>query len=127
MRNIKKVGEVNFGKFKTEFFITKKVEEYLNKEGVSLSTLLPNGWKWYEVYLFEAISKNGKPDKKYGDNFKVIYFGIIEEKTFEKERGFADKIQNFGDKELLREDIEIKSTPKNPDKNFYVKYILIQK
>ena len=62
---ISKVGEVNFEDFKTEFFATSKVREYLKSNKISLACLLPEGWIWYEVELFEIIDKDedGKPDK----------------------------------------------------------------
>ena len=71
MTKLIKIGEVNFEKYKTEFFITQKTKRYLKEKNISLASLLPNGWLWYELTLFDLIKEKhiatvciGKPHLK---------------------------------------------------------------
>ena len=70
-----KIGELNFKKFQTEIHITPEVEKIFKREKVSLATLIPTAWLWYDSELLEVIDEDGdgKPDKKFGTNFKIIY------------------------------------------------------
>ena len=137
-----KIGEVNFEEFKTEFIITPKVKKYLEKEGVSLTYLLPNGWEFYEVVLFDFLDDEdtGKPNKKYGKNFEVIFYGIVEnrdlieedwdnENSKIKEKGFSENLGRLdkNKKFIYSSATEINSTPKNKNKKFDVKYIVRKK
>lgn len=132
-----KIGEVNFEEFKTEFSLTPKVKKYLENESVSLAYLLPNGWEFYEVELFDFLDKDedGEPDEKYGKNFEVIFYGIVEnrdlieedwdnENSKIKEKGFSEDI---GGSFLYSATIRISSTPKNKDKKFDIKYLVRMK
>jgi hypothetical protein len=128
---IEKIGEVNLGKFKTEFKITPKVKKYIEDEKIALASLLPDGWKWYETILFEEIAKdeNGTPDKKFGRNFIVIYNKIIETLGWDKEKGletsgFEEKIDIK--KLITHNQIKLISV-KNHEKEFMVGYALIKK
>lgn len=129
---IEKIGEVNFGKFKTEFKITSKTKNYLENENISLASLLPDGWAWYEVELFEALDENwnGKPKKEFCKKFEVIYYSIIESREYTVEdiieKGFEEKIKELKEKSILNSEIKVKSV-KNSDKSFLVKYITIKK
>jgi|SRR3989344_534950 len=119
-----KVGEVNFKKFKTEFFVTAKTEEFLKRQEISLACLLPEGWFWYEVILFGLIDDGkGIPDKKYGKRFKVTYNGIVKKRAYKDdkmtEKGFSDKISK-GKRILLESDIAIKN------KDFLVRYTIVK-
>lgn len=71
-----KIGELTLGKFKTEIRTTEKVKALFKKEKTSLATLIPPAWLWYDNELLEAIDENGdgKPDEKFGTEFKIIYF-----------------------------------------------------
>jgi hypothetical protein len=77
-----KIGEIIFGKFKTEIHASEEVKKFLKKEKLSQSILIPQPYIWYEVELFEIIDENGdgKPDDKFGKNFKIIY--ISENESF---------------------------------------------
>jgi len=133
-----RIGEVNFKEFKTKFSITPKVKKYLEKEQVSLAVLLPNGWEWYETELFYMIEdKNGKPNKKYGKKFEVIYYGVIEkldliEKNWDKEdleikeEGFSENLGKLDKDKNFIEDVTmtLSSTPKNQNKRLGIKYII---
>lgn len=81
-----KIGEIIFGKFKTEVHATEDVKALLKKEKISSSYLIPPAWLWYDNELLEALDENGdgKIDEKFGTQFKIIYFSESE---------------NFGDKE----------------------------
>ena len=70
-----KIGELNFKKFRTEIHITPEVEKTFKRNKVSLATLIPTAWLWYDSELLGVIDENGdgKPDKKFGTNFKIIY------------------------------------------------------
>jgi hypothetical protein len=127
-----KVGEVNLGKFKTEFKITPKVKKYIENENVALATLLPNGWEFYEVELFDFIDENkdGEPDKKWGENFEVIYNKITESQVWTQEKGL--ETSGFEEKFKTTKKIILHSSTKligvkNPKKEFMVGYILIKK
>ena len=83
-----KIGQLNFKKFETEIFATEDVIKLLEKEKISLATLIPTAWAWYETELFDVIDENGdgKPDEKFGKKFKIIYFSKNESlKEFEKD------------------------------------------
>lgn len=70
-----KIGELNFGKFETEIHATDTVKKVFKKDKISLATLIPVAWVWYDTELFNAIDENGdgKPDEKFGTKFKMIY------------------------------------------------------
>jgi len=81
-----RIGEVNFGRMKTEFCATPNVIALLKKWKISNSFLLPPGWAWYDSELLERIDEDGdgKPDERFGKDFKVIYF-MKEEKDIHQE------------------------------------------
>ena len=70
-----KIGELNFKKFRTEIYITPEVEKIFKRKKVSLATLIPTAWLWYDSELLDVIDEDGdgKPDKKFGTKFKLIY------------------------------------------------------
>jgi len=82
-----KIGELTFGKLKTEIHATENVRAMLRKEKLSESILIPQAYTWYESELLEAIDENGdgKPDKRFGTNFKIIYL-LKDESTKELEQ-----------------------------------------
>ena len=119
---MKKVGEVNFGDFKTEFLIMPQTEAYLKNKKISLASLLPGGWMFYEVTLFDLIDKDedGVPDKKYGKRFKVIYNGIIEKRDLKKggslsEAGFTEKTSSNKDSLISPTSISTIKSPKGEE------------
>ena len=128
---IYKIGEVNYGEFKTEFKITEKVKKYLDKEDYALASLLPNGWEWYEVELFENISDDkGIPEKKYGKNFEVIYYAIAEalenfdwdnENSKHQQKWVSNEIKIKG-KFISDTTTTINGTPKNRNKELEIRY-----
>lgn len=132
---VEKIGELIYGEFRTEFYITKKVKEYLNKYGVSLGCLIPDAWSWYEVQLFGMIFDmvDGKYKKVRDVNeFKAVYNGVFEAKGIEKgdvkeirfDKKFAEKV-NGEDSEwnfVCGGEQGFESTPEEKDKKFNVKY-----
>lgn len=70
-----KIGELNFGRLKTEIHATPEVKALLKKEKTSLSMLIPTAWAWYESELLEATDERGegKINEKFGKDFKIIY------------------------------------------------------
>ena len=70
-----KIGELIFGKFKTEIHATEETKKLFKKEKTSLTTLIPPAWLWYDNELLEVIDENGdgKPDDRFGKEFKIIY------------------------------------------------------
>jgi len=70
-----KIGELNFGKFKTEIHVTEEVKKKFKSTKKSTAVLIPPAWLWYDNELLEVIDENGdgKPDEKFGTNFKIIY------------------------------------------------------
>lgn len=71
-----KVGDLNFGRYKTEVLATDYVKKRLDKDNISHSNLIPAAWFWYDSILLPELDENGdgKPDKKFGNNFQLIYF-----------------------------------------------------
>jgi len=127
-KDLEKVGEVNLNDFKTEFYVTNLVRKFLNKKKIALACLLPGGWFWYEADLFDIIDEDedGIPDKKFGTQFKVIYFGIL------TKRGFKEgKLKEYGYEDFLKDDLSKKNeishgalslSPEPPENNFLIKY-----
>ena len=70
-----KIGELNFGKFKTEIHATEEVKKEFKSKKESTAALIPAAWLWYDNELLEVIDENGdgKPDEKFGNLFKIIY------------------------------------------------------
>ncbi len=70
-----KIGDLNFGKFKTEIHTTEEVKKAFKSAKESTAALIPPAWLWYDNELLEVIDENGdgKPDEKFGTNFKIIY------------------------------------------------------
>ena len=71
-----KIGDLNLQRFTTEICATEDVKALLKKEKISLATLIPTAWLWYDAELLEVIDENGdgKPDERFGKDFKIIYF-----------------------------------------------------
>ncbi len=129
---LQKIGELNFGEFKTEIKATPRVVEYIKKGGLSLVTLIPEPWLFYEVLLLDKIDTNrdGNPNKEFGKKFIIIYNGIVEEGKWSTEEG----LKNHG----FKEDIKIKKdilfysgqslkSIKGPDnKKFIANYFVIK-
>ena len=83
-----KIGELIFGKFKTEIHVTEDVKKEFKSKKESLAALIPPAWLWYDNELLEVIDENGdgKPDEKFGKEFKIIYtFEAKDTKNMEKE------------------------------------------
>jgi len=96
-----KIGDLNLLRFKTEFHATLEIRKLLERNKISLATLIPQAWLWYDTELLEVIDENGdgKPDNKFGKDFKVIYYSsnkapLSNEETrkLEKEALFISKI-----------------------------------
>jgi len=70
-----KIGDLNFGKFKTEVEATEEVRKVFKSKKESEASLIPPAWLWYDNELLEIIDENGdgKPDDKFGTSFKIIY------------------------------------------------------
>jgi hypothetical protein len=70
-----KIGDLNFGRFKTEIHATEAVKKKFKSAKESTAALIPPAWLWYDNELLEVIDENGdgKPDEKFGKEFKIIY------------------------------------------------------
>ena len=126
-----KIGEVNFGKFKTEFRVTKKVKDYIKNEAISLACLLPNARDFYDNLLFDHMGKNedGKPNKEFGKKFLVIYNKIPEsggwsEKKGLETTGFEEKIKNK--EEIIFYSGTVLVSVKDNKKEFVANYVVIK-
>jgi hypothetical protein len=86
MQKTSKIGDLNFKKYKTEILATQDVIKRLEKDEISTANLIPAAWFWYDGELFDAIDENrdGKPDEKFGKDFKIIYF-LTGAEEYEKE------------------------------------------
>ena len=80
MEKPSKIGELNLQRFKTEIFASQEVKALFKKEKMSFSTLIPAAWLWYDNELLEVIDENGdgKPDDRFGKEFKIIYLSSEE-------------------------------------------------
>lgn len=94
---ISKIGDLNFKKYATEIYSTNEVIRLLDKEKISHSSLIPNASLWYEAELFPELDENGdgKPDEKFGYNFKIVYF-------------LKEKLENLEKEAILRNTISLK-------------------
>lgn len=81
------IGTLTLGKFSTIISVTELVKKEMKSHKISLSTLIPPAWIWYDSELLDLIDENGdgKPDEKFGKDFKIIYFANSE-KTNEFEK-----------------------------------------
>jgi hypothetical protein len=95
---LQSIGELNFEKFRTEVYIVPEIKKIFKTNKISLSTLIPTAWCWYDAELLDAIDENGdgKPDEKFGKEFKLIYLQD------------SDKIVEFEKQALLFSTITIK-------------------
>ena len=94
MEKLSKIGELNLQKFKTEIYTTQDVKALFKKEKTSFSTLIPAAWLWYDNELLEIIDENGdgKPDERFGKEFKIIYLSSEEPlEELEQEALFISK------------------------------------
>ena len=133
MRKFTKIGEVNFGKFKTEFVATQKLKKYIEKEKISLACLLPNAWRFYEAGLFDFINENkeGNLDKKFGNKFMAVYNKITESQGWTKDRGlettgFEEKFKFKKSNYVLNSGTKLISV-KNPKKEFIANFVVVKK
>ena len=131
MGKITKIGEVNFGKFKTEFFILPKIKKYIENEKTSLACLLPNAWQFYEALLFDYTLENGEYDKKFGTKFIVVYNKITESQGWSEEKGleiagFEEKFKFKKDSYILNSGTKLISV-KNGKKEFIANYLVVKK
>jgi len=130
---IKKIGEVNYNKFKIEIKLTPKTKEYIENQGLSLAILIPNAYQIYEQLLFDSIDENedGIPDKKFGKEFVLIHYGITEGRGWNikegvKTEGFKENLK-LKENPILHSGISINKTPKNPNKKFIINYLITKK
>lgn len=128
-----KIGELNYGKFKTEFKIMKRTKEYIENEKISLACLIPDAWRFYEAFLFDSIygeDASGKLNKKLGKNFVVIYNKITKSLGWNQEKGL--ETTDFEEKFKTNKEIIVNSgtkliSVKNPKKEFIANYMVIKK
>jgi len=89
-----KIGDLNFQKFKTEVHVTPDVKALFDKEKLSLANLIPAAWFWYDGELLPELDENGdgKPDDKFGKDFKLIYLSKNDDpKELEQQALFITK------------------------------------
>lgn len=129
---MEKIGELNFKKFKTEIKIMSKTKKYIEKENISLVSLIPNAWKFYELLLFDAIDEkwDGKPNKKFGKKFIIIHYGITKGRSWNKKQGL--KVDGFKEDFKINKKIIFQSGTtltnlKNSQKSFIVNYAVVKK
>lgn len=121
-----KIGEVNFKDYRTEFFVMPAVNDYFESKLLSLATLIPEGWLWYESILSEAVenAKEEDPEADLGKGFKVIYTGISEDAPSDEdseELNFNEMPEDAGEIIFGSSAQSVKNT------DFHVKYIVLGK
>jgi hypothetical protein len=69
------IGDFTLGKFKTVVLATEEVKKHFKSKKISFAKLMPVPWAWYDAELFDVLDENGdgKPDEKFGTEFKIIY------------------------------------------------------
>jgi hypothetical protein len=69
------IGELTVGKFKTIVLATDGVKKEFKSKKISFTMLIPVPWAWFDAELLDVIDENGdgKPDEKFGTEFKIIY------------------------------------------------------
>ena len=69
------IGEFTVGKFRTTVEATEEVKKKFKCKKISFARLMPVPWVWLDVELLDVLDENGdgKPDKKFGTEFKMIY------------------------------------------------------
>ena len=128
---MKKIDEIKYRGFETEFYITGSVKEYFKKNNLDLNRLKQrdksnneNYSFFYEVLLFEKLDENGDgiPDKKFGKNFKVIYYGIIKKRKEYNEEFEQRVIEEINDISELNCEVEVDDGVKEVglDKNTFL-------
>ncbi len=107
------IDRKRYGDFKTEFFITPKVKEFLDNSGVALMHYLEqcydlDAFHWYEHYAFDLLdthpTKEWSEKKEKRKNLKVVFNGIVENFSEGKPEGFSDDIE-FKESNFLGEDL----------------------
>lgn len=129
---VEKIGELNYKKFKTMFYVTQNVREYLEKSKFPLSVLIPDAWNWYDGDLFQYEGDLLNSAKENSDNLKeldTIYYGIVEKADIEgeqvKEEGFSDEIETFNaPEEKISYNSRRLNNPINPEGNIHIKYLI---
>ncbi|MCK4996923.1 hypothetical protein KAS08_01340 [Candidatus Pacearchaeota archaeon] len=89
------IGDFTVGKFKTVVLATEEVKKKFKSKKVSFTILMPVPWAFLDVELFDVIDENGdgKPDEKFGTEFKIIY--VLEKQNameFEQDALILNKI-----------------------------------
>ncbi|MDO8460472.1 MAG: hypothetical protein Q7S74_05150 [Nanoarchaeota archaeon] len=123
---MKKILDLPYNDFKTEFFVLPKIDEFLRDNNVKYKEFLPDEHYFYEVLLFEIIDwdKDGKPDKKFGNSFRVLYYGIIEQWKDKIPEGFNDNFKH-NKKDILGDRRQIVSETRNHPA-FSIKYKILR-
>ncbi|MBI2043261.1 hypothetical protein HYT25_02640 [Candidatus Pacearchaeota archaeon] len=116
-----------YERFRTEFYITPKVNKFLKNNNVNYDEILEDDFHWYEHSLFEQVDENddGIPDEKFGKKFKVIYYGIVIKWIDKKPEGFEDKFK-YDKKKLISDWIRTVAQTLN-HKSFAIKYKILMK
>ncbi len=123
---MKEINVLEYKGFKTRFFITEEVNNFLKKNHVSYEEFLPDNYHFYENILFKVIDEDGEgiPDEKCGKEFEVIFYRVVEKWTdVNVPIGFSDNFDYFEDKILEEELVRVSETEKHPV--FGIKYKLL--
>ena len=94
----------NYKGFSIKFVIPKKIKNYCEQNNIDISEILENDWLWFEVTLFDIISKgkDGSPDKKFGKDFQIIFYELITKYINKQAKGFNVQV-DFSNKKVLSE------------------------
>lgn len=93
---MKKILDLPYDVFGTEFFVLPNVDNFLKKNNADYKEFLPDEYHFYEIMLFDIIDKDkdGEPDKIFGNSFKVVYYGIVEQWKDKIPKGFDDVFEH---------------------------------
>lgn len=125
---MKKIQTLEYRGYKTEFYVTPRVEEYLKNKGINDNEFLPGPHNFYEIELFESLDddSDGKVAEKYGKEFKVVYYGIITRWINKDPEGFEEDFPHKKE-QIIRGPYQRIVKIHNSKESFGIKYLILKK
>ncbi len=94
--------------FKTAFYLMPKTENFLSEKKVDMKEHIPDTFHWYEHVIFGLLDPNGdknwSQEKETRRNFKVVFYGVIEQWIDKKQDGFVEEFE-YDPSTILSENI----------------------
>lgn len=81
--------------FNTTFYLMPKTEIFLSEKRINMKEHIPDTFHWYEHVIFglldPKLDRNWSQEKETRRNFKVVFYGIIEQWIDKKQDGFVEE------------------------------------